>query len=86
MSKEWSVEVKVPATFYYDHVSRDLTAGKILKEYATKLLVELNKESYDELLNDAEYYADGGGGLGSEFRGLISSAQATVRALEAALA
>jgi hypothetical protein len=85
MSKKWSIEVKVPATFYYDHVGRDLPAGKILKEYATKILVKLDEESYDELLSDAEFYADGAGGLGSEFRGLISSAQATVRALEAAL-
>jgi hypothetical protein len=84
MSTERSIEVTIPSVFYWDHVDRDLPAGEIIKSYANgRLFVRLDEDEFNELLSDAEYYAEGGGGLTSEYRGLMASARATVKALKA---
>jgi hypothetical protein len=75
-----TIAIKIPATFYFDHVNRDLSKGTVLKEYANgKVLVEMNDEEIGDLLSDAEYYA--GGVDYAELKGLQSSAKATVRAI-----
>lgn len=75
--------VDLPATFYEDHVSRELPAGKVI-EYLprNKVRVELTADERAEILSDAEHYADWcGGGLDRSYIGLVSSARATVKAL-----
>ena len=81
MSK--TVQVHVPALFYCDHtVNRELPGGELLfdgKQYARVLL---DRESYDELLSDARYYATHMLDAGFDGVGLVLSARATVKALE----
>ena len=75
-----TTSIKIPSTFYFDHVNRDLSKGIIIKEYASgKVLVEMNDEEIADLLSDAEYYAEGVDY--QELKGLQSSAKATVRAI-----
>ena len=73
---------KVPATFYLDHVSRDLPGGTVIKSTKTYVLVELTEEERRELLSDASYYSTDWKYMGREFMGLGKSAAATVRALQ----
>lgn len=77
------VVVDLPQRFYDDHVSRDLPAGCFEKRLARKHRIALDRDSYDELLDDARHYADPGMGFASEEPGLVASARATVRRLEA---
>ena len=73
----------IPARFWDDHVERsnDLHALRDAEVKCTRRGVEvrLTEEQASELLSDAEHYAVGGGGFGSEYVGLMRSAQATVR-------
>jgi hypothetical protein len=73
----------VPSRFYFDHKYRDLPSGRIIKELARTVRVELNQEEYDELLDDAKHYAETFSGFDVEpyLRGLAASARATVRSL-----
>ena len=72
----------VAATFLYDHINRDLlNIENIQGSKGRSCLVNLNEDEYDGLLSDAEFYAEGGGGFGSEYNYLMRSAAATVRAL-----
>lgn len=73
----------LPAKFYDDHVSRDLEAGKEIRRKARRVVVELDRDSYDELLNDAEYYSDRWGPSGYEGeRSMRRSAERTVQILK----
>ncbi len=81
---------KVPGTFFEDHMSRFYGEGawtqydRDTERWTSRHVhVTMTEDQYDELLGDAEFYAEGGGGFGPEYRGLMSSAAATVRALEA---
>jgi len=75
-----TTSIKIPSTFYFDHVNRDLSKGTVLKEYANgKVIVEMNDEEIADLLSDAEYYSEGVDY--AEIKGLQSSAKATVRAI-----
>lgn len=77
-----TVTVKVPPAFYYDHVTRDLPSGRIVKEAKRYYIIELNQAEYDELLSDATYYAYYISNAGFDnVVGLIASAKATVKAL-----
>ena len=84
------VVVELPSFFYDDHCERQLDSGHVMKRLATRTRVALDRETYDEILSDARYYADGAeGGLdysegGSFMRGLVASARAVVRRLDAA--
>lgn len=75
---------KVSKVFVYDHIERDLLSPdaivKVLKQY---LILELTDEQYFELLDDADYYADGGGSLDPWYNGLVASAKAVRRQLQA---
>ena len=79
-------QVKVPQRFYLDHVNRDLPAGKIVKTSGKHFIIEVDQATFDELLNDAQFYADASyviEQMGREYIGLVRSAQSTVRALQA---
>ena len=80
-----TLTVKVPKRFYDDHVSRDLLAGNVLRSSGAYYVVEMDDETFKDLMSDADYYATmPPGEMDSSYRGLIQSAQATVRALKAA--
>lgn len=81
---------KIPGAFFEDHMSRywgdgvwigyDRDSERWTGRYVH---VTMTDEQRDELLGDAEFYAEGGGGFGFEYQGLMRSAAATVRALAA---
>lgn len=74
----------LPAPFYDDHVARALPAGVLVKRLARTVRVELDHESYDELLSDARHYAEAMGDAGYGDTGMIASARATMKRLQAA--
>lgn len=72
----------VPATFIYDHINRDLLSAETIQGSKGRcLVVSLTDDEYGELLSDAEFHAEGGGGFGPELNYLMRSAAATVRSL-----
>lgn len=80
---------KIPGTFYTDHLGRHHSEGVWIgydmntERWAGRYVhVTLTEGQFYALLNDADFYADGGGGLDYQYAGLIKSAQATVRHLE----
>jgi len=80
---------KVPGRFFDDHMSRHYGEGAYLdydrdteKWTGTYAVVTLTDDQFDALFSDAEFYASGGGGFGSEYAGLMRSAAATVRRLD----
>ena len=89
--------VKIPKRFIDDHVDRQLLriadgseCGQsveldvvLVRELTKHYVVQLTDAQASELLSDADYYRDGGGG-GMDFfemGGLIASAAATYNAL-----
>lgn len=91
------IEVRVPKRFIEDHEARQcirINDGSaegacgslsdiLVRELKYHYIVRLTDAQASELLSDANYYRDGGGGgmeMG-EFLGLISSAKATYAAL-----
>jgi hypothetical protein len=75
--------VTVPPVFYADHVTRDLPAGRVVKQTKRAVTVELTADELAELRSDAEHYAHSMADAGFEGRGLIASAKATLKALDA---
>ena len=77
------MQVKVPSRFYKDHMDRSneyqSLFNAVIKEVGNYVIADLDESQISELLNDAEYYADGVDY--SELRGLQRSAKATVKAL-----
>jgi len=78
-----ALTLTVPSKFYYDHRDRDLPSGKVIKEYANgKVKVVLSHSELNDLLSDAEYYAECADQFGTEYQGLCKSAKATVKAIQ----
>ena len=92
-----TLTVKIPKRFIDDHVDRQLLRiadgseyGQsveldvvLVRELTKHYVVQLTDAQASELLSDADYYRDGGGG-GMDFfemGGLIASAAATYNAL-----
>lgn len=80
---------KIPGTFFEDHMNRHLGEGpwtdhdRDSERWAGRYVhLAMTSEQRDLLMDDAEFYAEGGGGFGSEYRYLMTSAAATVRWLE----
>lgn len=73
---------KLPPTFYWDHVTRELPAGTLIRETARQVIVELTEAEYDEILSDAEFYLDSRYGPQID-PGLRASARATAKRLRA---
>ncbi len=79
----------VPEYFFTDHQDRDYNSEVEILDMETQgdtllVRVALTADQRSELLSDAEFYAEGGGGLGPEYRGLQASARATVKRLTTA--
>lgn len=82
------MRVKVPRAFVEDHARRDLIERGLdactVKVLKSGYVLDLTEAEFDELLDDARYYSgEGCRVFGFEMAGLISSARATVRAMEA---
>jgi hypothetical protein len=76
--------VRVPAKFYVDHEERSLPTPQEVRRTDRHVWVRRNDPELPGLLSDARYYAHQyGPDLCS--RGLISSAKATVKAIESAM-
>jgi hypothetical protein len=77
--------VRIPARFYEDHKERALPTPLEVRGTRRHLWVRLDDPALGELLDDARHYAHP---CGPDLcpPGLIMSAKATVRAIEAALA
>ena len=76
--------VTVPPKFWADHEARsDETAGEVVRRSARALVVQLTQAQWEDLLADALHYASLGSGVYgfAGERGLVASAQATVRRL-----
>lgn len=75
--------VTLPTRFYDDHDDRLLPSGTLVKRTRRSVTVDLDPEAFADLLSDARHYADPVNGYAAESPGLVASARATVRALEA---
>lgn len=81
-------EITLPPRFFYDHFERDLVtkSGTLdemrVKENSRQIVVRLHRDDIEELLDDADYYATSMGDAGFEGMGVISSARATVKAIQ----
>ena len=91
------ITVKIPKCFIDDHVDRQLLRiadgsecgqpakldAVLVRELTKHYVVQLTDAQASELLSDADYYRDGGGGGMNFFElgGLIASANATYNAL-----
>lgn len=76
----------LPPRFYDDHRSRDLPESGVsvlLRRTYHHVHVVMDDAAATELLSDARHYASEMGEWGFEGRGIMRSAAATVRALEA---
>lgn len=78
--------LRLPRTFYDDHVARDLPGGIVHNATKSHVHVTLDPLELAELLSDARHYASEWKFMGREFAGLGASARATVRVIEAELA
>ena len=51
--------VTIPALFYRDHLSRECgQSGKIVGVLGTRIMVDLDEAAFQDLLSDADCYAD----------------------------
>jgi hypothetical protein len=76
--------IVIPKAFYGDYVGRANEGGVIVKETKTQLTVEITEPAFDDLRSDARHYAQSGVGVyGIDFIGVIRSAQATWKRLNA---
>lgn len=80
-------ELWLPYTFWEDHViGRELPGGAVLKqEGRRRVYVRCNEADLAELESDARHYSDAefARELGRDYAGLVASARATVRAIQA---
>jgi len=73
---------RLPARFVLDHVSRGLLRpSAVLRVTGRSVVLELTDAEAAELLSDARHYADQANGYAADYRGLVASAKATIRAL-----
>lgn len=80
--------IRIPHRFYFDHLERDLDSPRVIRTTKSHLHIDPADPALDELLDDARFYAGTPGQPGidadtPELRGLVASARATVRAIEA---
>jgi len=75
--------IQIPPAFIQDHRERDLPTPRVVKATKAKLFIAASDPALAELLDDARHYASFRASDGLVSLGLISSAKATVRAIEA---
>lgn len=75
--------VRIPKRFLDDHAERDLDTPKIERSTSTHYWVNTEDPALDELVSDAEHYAEGGVSTIDfpHLLGIVASAKATLRAL-----
>lgn len=78
-----TVVVDLPKRFYADHLQRDLSGGLIERETSKGYRVRLDREAYEDLVGDADYYAGFTGDDRRDNLGLCTSAAATLKRLRA---
>ena len=79
--------IRIPTKFFYDHAERMLPTPEIVRQTKTHIWIDADDAALFELHDDAVHHAhelDPPDGIGSLI-GLISSARATYRAIEAAI-
>ena len=81
MSRPTVSTLSLPAYFFDDHDERELPTPRVLHRTARTVTVAANDPNLAELLNDAGHYAAPDMHWASEYRGLVASARATVRAI-----
>lgn len=84
MTEEQTFVVDLPKRFYDDHVSRELPAGRVVKELRRVYRIEATRTEIDEIRSDAVHYAHPDGVWMD--MGLWSSAKATIRRIDEMLA
>lgn len=79
------MRIELPKQFWNDHSNRNLPSGQLLEVRKTTVVIEVTVEELNEILDDARFYSDSNyviSEMGREYIGLVSSARATVRAIE----
>lgn len=78
-------ELSLPRRFYEDHADRELPCGTVLSRSASRVRVICSDAELEEIESDARHYAhpDVAQGMGREYSGIVASARATVKAIEA---
>jgi hypothetical protein len=71
---------RIPKAFMDDHEDRDLPTPKVIKMTKQHYWIDTEDPATDELLSDAEFYADAMG-PDAQPAGLANAARAVVRAL-----
>jgi hypothetical protein len=71
--------IRIPQRFHVDHMERDLPTPKVQKRSKRHFWIAADDPALEELLNDAEFYADPWGPWTDI--GLRSSARATAAAI-----
>jgi hypothetical protein len=79
-----TVDVRIPATFYEDHVSRGLPAGELLRSNHRHVYVRVTADELAEWRSDAGYYASWEGSDYRENRAVCDSARRAVVSLRRA--
>ena len=79
--------IKIPQRFYEDHLERDLECPAIVKETKTHYWISADDEHLKELHEDADFYAFPyvDARPGEYLWGIVTSARATVKAIEKAV-
>jgi len=75
--------IRVPRYFYEDHEDRGLDTPVVIRKTLRHIFIDSEDQYLSELLSDAIYYSDPFGFDG--YRGLCSSARATVNAIRRSL-
>lgn len=76
-------ELRLPPTFYNDHISRDLLTREVATRRTKRhVYVMLTDEEITALLEDAIFYTTDGMYSAWEYQPLVSSARATIQAIK----
>ncbi len=74
--------IKVPKSFWSDHVDRDCVSDEFgIVELSKHYKLSLSAQDLCELLDDAHHYATSGAEYGWDMQWLVSSARATKQAI-----
>jgi hypothetical protein len=76
------MNIKLPKKFYADHRARECgQTGKIVSSTKNYYIVELDQIALDDLIGDALYYIECADMFDPRLPALVSSAKATLRAI-----
>ena len=77
--------IRIPTRFFDDHVERNLPAPRVVRVTGNHYFIEgAPSDELNELLDDAQHYAEPGLFPEPEMLGIVASARATARAIEKA--